>query len=176
MRWFFEKDGTVSGFRVAIAIAVFGIVFVVLGALIFQVEQANARQPFNIDVPEGVTLLKIDDSRYDAGARYVFYTSQRTPEDIAEYYDRKLAEFQNIPVEEATRERCRRIPRDGTIEGYQPGNGTLPYYWTCLFDNTRLFDQSTIIRIYPGQRNDATGENFEGLTRIDYEQFWQAGD
>ncbi|MCU0464299.1 MAG: hypothetical protein MUF38_06990 [Anaerolineae bacterium] len=172
MSWFLDKQGNLSFFRLAIAVAILGGLFLVGGFVLFDLEQRNAQQPLTIEAPAGVELVAVDESRSEQGMRYMYYTTTLNADEVAAYYDRKLAEFQNTPVEEQLRERCRRTPRTGDLQEYTPGNGSLPFYWQCLFDNTRLYDQSTLIRIYPGQRNDATGENYEGITRIDYEQFW----
>lgn len=173
MSWFLDKRGDISPFRVAVAIAIFGGIVLVAGYLIFSLELQNARQPLNIDIPPQSELMAVDDSNFAAGRRLVYYKTTITPEEVAAFYDQKLADFQGIPVTDSMRERCRRQPREGNFRDYVPGNGSLPYYWDCLFDNTRVYDQLTVVRIYPGQRNDATGENFEGSTRIDYEQAWQ---
>jgi len=174
MSWFIDKKtGSLSGFRVAIAIAVFGAIFLVGGYIIFNLELRNAQQPLNIDVPDATELIAVDESNMASGQRIVFYQSTLAADAIAAFYDQKLADFQNTTVQNLMRERCHRQPRDGNDRAYVAGNGSLPFFWQCLFDNSTTYEQSTMIRIYPGQRNDATGENFEGVTRIDYEQFWQ---
>ncbi len=174
MSWFIDKKtGNLSTFRAAVGLAVFGVVVLVSGYLLFGLELRNAQQPLNIDIPPNTELMAVDESNMVGGQRYVFYKTPLTPDEVAAFYDQKLADFQNIPVATKMRESCLRQPREGNIQGYVPGNGSLPYVWKCLFDNTRTYEQSTMISIYPGQRNDETGENFEGVTRIDYEQYWQ---
>jgi len=174
MSWFInKKDGTLSGFRVASGLAVFGVVLLLSGYLLFGLEVRNAQQPLNIDIPPNTELMAVDETNLSAGRRIAFYKTTLSPEEVAAFYDQKLADFQNIPVTDIMRERCRREPRDGDLQGYTPGNGSLPYRWKCLFDNSRTYDQLTTISIYPGQRNDSNGENYEGVTRIDYEQIWQ---
>ena len=174
MSWFVDKKtGSLSTFRTAVAVAIFGGLVLFGGYILFGLELRNAQQPLNIDLPLNTELMAVDDSRFANGQRYVFYKTVLTPDEVATFYDQKLADFQNVPVTTAMRERCMRQPREGNVVGYVPGNGSLPYVWQCLFDNTRTYEQSTMIRIYPGQRNDETGENFEGVTRIDYEQYWQ---
>jgi hypothetical protein len=173
MSWFSDERGNISPFKVAVAIAIFGGIVLIGGYIIFDLELRNARQPLNIDIPSSTELLAVDDSGFATGRRLVFYTTPLPAEEVAAFYDQKLADFQNLPVGNPMRERCRRQPREGNFREYTPGNGSLPYYWDCLFDNTRTYDQFTSIRIYPGQNNSANGENFDGLTRIDYEQAWQ---
>lgn len=173
MTWFLDKSGNLSPFRMAVGLAILGGLVLIGGYVIFGLELQNARQPLNIDVPEQTELLAVDDTNLATGSRLVFYQTAIAAEDVARFYDQKLADFQNVPVDNTMRERCRRQPREGNFPNYVAGDGSLPHYWICLFDNTRTYDQLTTIRIYPGQRNDATGENFEGITRIDYEQAWQ---
>lgn len=173
MSWFLDKRGDISPFKVAVAVAIFGGLIFVGGYIIFDLELRNARQPLNIDIPPNTELVAIDDTNLAIGRRLVFYKTSLPPEEVANFYDRALAQFQNEPVETNMRERCRRQPREGDFRNYKPGDGSLPFYWDCLFDNSQVYDQLTSIRIYPGQRNDATGENFEGSTRIDYDQSWQ---
>lgn len=172
MNWFFDKNGNLSTIRVSIGVAVLGAIVLVGGFFLFQLEIRNAQQPLNVDPPSEATLIAVDDARYAQGARYVFYTATLDADQLAAYYDRKLAEFQRTELNNSQRDRCVRTPTTGTIAGYVAGNGSLPFFWQCLFDNTNIYNQSTLIRIYPGQRNDSTGENYEGVTRIDYEQFW----
>jgi hypothetical protein len=172
MNWFFDKDGNVSTFRVSVGVAVLGAIVLIGGYLLFQLELRNAQQPLNVEPPPEASLVAVDDSRFAQGTRYVFYTATVDADTLARYYDQKLAEFQRTSIDDSQRDRCIRTPANGTITGYVAGNGSLPFFWQCLFDNTNIYNQSTLIRIYPGQRNDATGENYEGVTRIDYEQFW----
>lgn len=170
---FLSRDGNVSVFKIGVAIAIVGVLLVVGGFVLAAIEQNSFRSPLEVPVPPETTLLAIDE--ISASNRIVFYESLLEPEEVYRYYDRLLAEYEGVDINDPNRERCIRNPSRGEFESYTPGNGSVPYQYRCQFQQISLLgiDKATTITIQPGVRNDATGENFEGKTRIDYEQYWE---
>ncbi len=166
---FTSRDGNISIFRVGLTVGILGIFFIVGGLVIFQFEQQTYRQPLEIVPP--VSAQRLAAERITDTAQRVYYQSSQTPEEIVEHYMGLLRDF--YPDEEYVG--CQRTPPLPDIfPNYQPGNGVVPYHFTCVFDRSTFgADQITTVIIHPGVRNDATGENYEGTTRIEYEQFWQ---
>jgi hypothetical protein len=175
--FFFNRNGDLSVFRIGILIAVVGGLMLV-GAVVFTAsDQAAFRTPLEIELPPDTQ--QVGEEALSPISRRVYFESTLSPEAVATYYDTKLAEFlqtQGVDPNDPNRDRCLREPRDDNYQGYVPGNGTVPYEFRCLFQEISLsngIDKSTLVVIQPGVRNDAAGTNYEGTTRIEYEQYWQ---
>jgi hypothetical protein len=175
--FFFNRNGDLSFFRIGILIAVVGGLMLI-GAVVFTAsDQAAFRTPLEIELP--TDTQQVGEEALSPISRRLYFESTLSPEAVAVYYDTKLAEFlqsQGVDPNDPNRDRCLREPRDDNYQGYVPGNGTVPYEFRCLFQQVSLsngIDKSTLVIIQPGVRNDAAGTNYEGTTRIEYEQYWQ---
>jgi len=175
--FFFNRNGDLSFFRIGLLIAAVGGLMLI-GAVVFTAsDQAAFRTPLEIELPSDTQ--QVGEEILSPISRRLYFESALSPEAVAVYYDSKLAEFlqtQGVDPNDPNRDRCLREPRDDNYQGYVPGNGTVPYEFRCLFQQISLsngIDKSTLVVIQPGVRNDAAGTNYEGTTRIEYEQYWQ---
>lgn len=165
---FVGSDGNISIFRVGIIAGVLGAIVIVGGFALFSLEQAANRQPLEVVVPESATLVATEDL---SSFRRLYYESPESPEAIAIFYDGKLTEFYG---DSPDRQFCVRLPSDGTMPGYIEGNGSVPYEFRCLFSASSInIERYTEVLIQPGVRNDTTGEDYSGRTRIELEQIWE---
>jgi hypothetical protein len=166
---FTSRNGDVSLVRIGLFLAVLGILGMVSGYVVYGFEQASYRQPLDVTVPAGATLL--GQESIGLSARRLYYESSQTPEEIVEHFNAELRQYYSS----ADFVSCQRNPRaPQTFPNYRTGNGVITYRFLCSFDRATVgSSQMTTIVIHPGVRNDATGENFEGKTRIEYEQVWE---
>lgn len=177
MAIFMSRDGKVSVVRVGIFLAALGAIVIISGYILFSLEQRRFKSPLNIDLYPGA--VEAGQSTRTSTSRLVFYhVADATPEQVAAYYDGKMLSFYDNSAEDLDRERCDRYPRAPEIfRDYVEGSGNVPYYFACGFadtsDSIGSGSRFTLVRIYPGVRNDSTGMNEEGLTVIVYEQDWQ---
>jgi hypothetical protein len=175
--FFFNRSGDISVFRIGILIAIVGGLMLVGAVVLTASDQAAFRTPLDIELPTETQL--VGEEMLSPVSRRLYFESALSPEAVAAYYDSKLAEFaetQGVNPNDPNRDRCMREPRDDNYPGYVPGNGTVPYEFRCLFQQISLpngIDKSTLVVIQPGVRNNAAGTNYEGTTRIEYEQYWQ---
>ena len=175
--FFFNRNGDLSVFRIGILIAVLGGLMLIGAVVLTASDQAAFRTPLDIELP--TETQQVGEESLSPISRRLYFESTLSPEAVAAYYDSKLVEFIKTQGGDATdpnRDRCLREPRDNNYRGYVPGNGTVPYEFRCLFQEISLsngIDKSTLVIIQPGVRNDALGTNYEGTTRIEYEQYWQ---
>lgn len=175
--FFFNRSGDLSFFRIGILIAVIGGLMLV-GAVVFTAsDQAAFRTPLDIALP--AETQQVGEEILSPISRRLYFESALSPEAAAAYYDSKLAEFaqsEGNDPNDPNRDRCLREPRSGNYQGYVPGDGRVPYEFRCLFQQISLsngMEKWTLVFIQPGVRNDAAGTNYEGTTRIEYEQYWQ---
>lgn len=171
--FFLNREGDLSIFRIGILIAIVGGVLIVGGFVLASAEQASYRAPLDIEPPPDTVQLFEED--LSPVTRRLYFESLMSPEDVSRYYDAELAELQGLPLGDLNRDRCIRSPRDGNYQTFVPGNGSVPYEFQCIFQQVSLLgvDRSTFVRIHPGVRNDEDGTNYEGTTRIYYDQLWQ---
>lgn len=175
--FFLNRNGDLSVIRIGILFAAIGGLMLVAAVIFTASDQAAFRTPLDVELPGETNLL--GEETLSPISRRLYYASTLAPENIAAFYDAKLAEFvqaQGLNSNDPNRDRCLREPRSGNYQGYVAGNGTVPYEFRCLFQQVSLsngIDKSTLVVIQPGVRNDATGADNEGTTRIEYEQYWQ---
>ncbi|MEQ8677575.1 MAG: hypothetical protein RLP44_13740 [Aggregatilineales bacterium] len=175
MAVFVNREGNISLFRVGAALAIFGILVIVGGFLLFQVEQQGYKSPLNIELYPGSQELGI--SSQNRTTRTVIYTiPDAESEAVADYYDEKLVEHDGTNANSLNRERCLRFPSaEGEIfEDFVEGAGVVPYYYRCLFNDTGLnVTRWTTVTIHPGVLNSETGMDTRGTTVVTYEQRWE---
>jgi hypothetical protein len=169
MAFFSSRGGDISIVRVGLFFGVLGLVIIVSGYVVYGFEQASYRHPLEVAPPQDATLIAQE--AVSEGARRLYYQSNQSPEDIVEYYNAQLREYYSAEDFVA----CQRSPRAPQMfANYHAGNGVIPYQFTCAFDRSTVGgSQTTTIVIHPGVRNNATGENFEGTSRIEYTQVWE---
>lgn len=157
--------------RIGIIAAIFGVVFVIAGLVLFSIEQESYRSPLVIDPPQGAIFR--GEERLGGTNNRLYYETTASVDEVVAYYNQLMAEFYQG---EEFPERCRRNPA-GTafFPDYAPGNGIVPFQHRCLFQRSgiRGVERSTEVFIQPGVRNDATGMDNTGLTRIEHVQYWQ---
>jgi hypothetical protein len=96
-----------------------------------------------------------------------------TADAVAAFYQAELDRHYGQNASTIGRQLCVRTPPIGSYSDFQEGQGTLPFHFDCMFDNTFLTNvQFTKVRIHPGVRNDAENINYEGSVLITYEQQW----
>jgi hypothetical protein len=166
----FNKDGNVSVIRIGTYIAVFGVLVVVFAAIVFFIDQNARRSPLDIDAPPGAEYHGRNTS--GATSQFEFYTipiDQMTVEDVTQYYNDLLSEFDRT----GDFELCVRSPSQGNYRNYAEGNGQVPYQFNCIFDNSGFnTTQFTQVTIQPGVFRPEADQNTEGLVVIRYEQQW----
>lgn len=158
-----------SIFRLGLIGAAVGVFIIIAGIVIFNLERASRRQPLEIAVPESANFL-VREELFGSGQRLYYQTSDN-PESVAAFYTRLMQEFYNDDSQG-----CVRLPpgSDTVNSNYSEGNGVVPFEYRCFFDNSSTdITQHTEILIQPGVRNDQTGEDFTGTTRIEHEQYWE---
>ncbi|GEM_PF-550444 len=176
MRFLLNREGNISVFRVGVIFGILGIFTLGFGFLSLQLEIAYRSQPFNVPLYANATELSREQSPLRTTGQLVYYmVTGALPEDIAEFYQQELDKHlgQSSSSSSQDRQECVRAPFEGNFDTYIEGNGTIPYYYDCIFDNTFLDNtQVTKVRIHPGVRNDTTGLNLENSVVIIYDQSW----
>jgi hypothetical protein len=156
-------------FRVGIIIGIVGILVVFGGFVIyFLIDQGSRQVPLDIPVYAGAQ----DWGRSDRGgqSRSLFYRiPNATPEQVAEYYNQKLREFNGNDEEQ-----CVRLPDQGNFLDFEAGvEGVAPYQFVCLFDRSSgNTTQYTRVVIQPGAFDEDPAVNAEGMTVVEYDQNW----
>lgn len=159
------RDGSISVFRISIVAALLGALFIVGGVILFTLEQAANRQPLEIAVPESAERRGVENRT--PNNRRIYFETTDTPEQVAEFYNRLLSEFYNDPRDQRG---CQRFNYEGAV----PGSGRVPFEFKCMFTvDAQGIERWTEVLIQPGVRNDATGEDYTGTTRIEHEQYWE---
>ncbi len=175
MAVFVNREGNISLFRVGAALATFGILVIVGGFLIFQVEQQGYKSPLNIDLYPG--SQELGTNTLNSTSRVVIYTvPDADTESVAAYYDDKLVEHEGSNANDLNRERCLRFPAgNGEIfSDFEEGTGVVPYFYRCIFNDSGLnVTRWTQVTIHPGVINNETGMDTRGMTVIEYEQRWE---
>jgi hypothetical protein len=173
MNFLLGRDGKISVFRVGVAAAVLGILFIVGGIIIFSIEQTTYAQPLNIDpYPNAIDWGTIVYSNTSRSLR--FKIPNKTPEDVVAYYQQKLDEFYGKDTSDPNA-KCQRIPAAGNSPDYDPTKSDkVPYYYTCMFDRSGFNTlQSTQVKIQPGVKNSDPKLDSEGATVVSHDQQWQ---
>ncbi len=175
MAVFVNREGNLSMLRIGIALVGFGVVVIIGGFLLFQIEQQRYKSPLSIDTYPEAQELGIN--RITSTAREVIYTVTDTdPSTVADFYDDLLIEHEGTSANDINREQCLRFPPgDGEIfDDFQEGTGVMPYFYRCIFNDTGFnASRLTQVTVAPGVLNNTTGNDFRGLTMITYEQQWE---
>lgn len=169
MSIFMGRDGSISIFRLALAVALIGFLFIGGAAVTFFVDQSSRQSPLDIEpFPGAEALGEIPAS--GSARSLIFRVRDATPEQVAEYYQQKLTEFSGDDPQE-----CARIPRSGVYPEAQGRNDIVPYQFICHFDRSGFrATQYTKVTIQPGIFSTDPAANTLGFTMIEHEQRWQS--
>jgi hypothetical protein len=169
MGFFVNREGGVSIFRVGSVVAVVGILAILGGILSFTLDQSSRKQALVIEPFPGAVLISEQNLMSNVRER-LYQISSVDPAEVADFYDRSLADFYGVGFNDLERDRCVRIPGEGNALGYQPGTDQVPYFFTCMFDNAGFFaSQNTRIVVQPG----ILALNTEGTTLIQHVETWE---
>jgi hypothetical protein len=160
----FTRQGF-SLLRLGLIVGAIGIIAVAAGGVSFYMDQASRQVPLEIDVYPG-SLPAGQEQVHSTLRRQYFRVVGVSPDEVAGYYQQKLDEFTE------PNETCVREPRVGEYPSNQPN--TVPFQFICHFDNSGFRStQYTTVTIQPGVFNRDPARNTEGMTVIEYEQYWQ---
>lgn len=170
-----NKQGTLSYFRLGVLVSMIGLLAVLAGFVFWQLEHQARRSPFNVAVFPNAEEIRRDDN--SATQRNIIFRVQAPPEDVVAFYqaelDRHLDQDPRDPLRGNTHTLCVRVPVAGEFTDYAAGDGTLPFYHRCGFDNAFFgSQQSTVVEIQPGVRADNLDIDNTGYTFIIYDQRW----
>lgn len=165
MRFFLGRDGNLSMLRIGTLVAILGVLVVVVGFILVQVDLATRRSPLQVEPFPGSEEWYAQER--GANSRVVVYRIPNiTAEEVATYYRGELAEFYGS----AENQDCVRFPTAGNYEEFNRGEAVPPYRFSCMFDRSGFqTSQYTRVNIEPG----IAANESEGYTLVEYEQFWQ---
>lgn len=169
MSIFVNREGSLSIVRIGGAIAVIGVLVIVAGFVLFQIEQQRFKSPLDVDVYPNARNWRTSE---DTGTfRRVWYYAEGIPADeVFAFYEQEIDSYYDGDENED----CERYPRIGEFSDYEPGGDTVPYYYACMFNDSQYNNNRyTLVRILPGVFDPETGNDYDGDTFIEYEQSWQ---
>lgn len=159
----FTRDG-LSLFRVGLIVGGIGLVAVIAGAVSFYVDLAARQVPLEIEPYPGAIPAGQEQIRENQRRQY-FRVVDVDAEEVATYYQQELAEFDSETA-------CIRQPPEGEFRTTQANS--VPFQYICNFDNSGFRStQYTRVTIQPGIFNPDPSRNTEGMTVIEYVQYWQ---
>lgn len=168
------RDGKISIFRVGIAAAVLGVLFAIGGFVVFALEGNTYKSPLFIDPYPGAQQWGDPKNLSDSERTIPYQIKGATPEQVLEYYQKKLDDIYHQDPNEPNA-KCQRFPPTGNFpdfDNHKPG--VVAYYYSCAFERTGFrASQSTIVTIQPGIHNDDPKLNTEGMTIVQYTQQWE---
>jgi hypothetical protein len=156
-------------FRIGIIVGIVGIVVVIGGFFIyFLLDQGSRQSPLVIPTYPGAEDWGLT-PRGQWAQSQLYRIPGATPEDVANYYNQKLTEFNGNSDEQ-----CVRVPGEGNFPNYDPNTpGVAPYQFVCMFDRSYWSaTQYTRVTIQPGSFNEDPALNSEGMTVVEYDQHW----
>lgn len=161
------QQGRFSILRIALIIGVLGVAVVAAGVVAFFSDQASRQVPLEV-APYPGALFSGERKFGENRRQQYFRVVDATPDVVTQYYQQKLNEHYGNSDEQ-----CVRVPREGEME-IQEGVNAVPYYFRCNFDRSGFFaSQYTTVTIFPGMHNDDPDQNTEGMTVVEYDQYWQ---
>lgn len=156
-----------SMIRVGLIAGGIGIGFILLGVLAFLSDQAARRAPFDVALYPGAVMWGMSDVA--PTSRTVIYRVPAVdPQLVANWYQLRLNEHNGDQSG-----RCVRVPPAGEYPLDAANPLSIPYRFTCVFDNSSLNSQQyTQVVIYPGAANPDPEKDSTGMTVIEYQQQW----
>lgn len=175
MSVFVNRDGSISIVRVGTIAAVLGVLFAVAGFIWFSLEQQRFESPLEVDLYPGAETWGGPEELGPGLQRSTYRVPGADAEAVAVYYNDAMYDYYDTSANEAANdERCQRFPVQDVFDEYEAGNGLVPFYYVCLFNDSEFGNNRyTQVTIQPGVRNDETGLDTTGNTVLVYEQFWQ---
>ena len=162
----YDKRNKISIVKVSLLVIICGALFIVGAGVALEVQRQTLRQPLFPDLPEGAQQWGVIEA-YRPGAQNVYYTVPG--EDV----EGIVAHYRSIAAARGNDEKCVRTPAVGNFPDYQPGNGFVPYTYSCLMANSSFdADQSTEVTVQPGVFNEDPNLNSDGSVVIVYQQTW----
>lgn len=169
-----DKRGNLSVIRVSLVFAFIGAIFLIGGFLSFTIDQESRRSPFFPELPPGAQQWGVPDPLGVTSQRVFYRVDGGDMDAIVAFYNERIASHYGISVGEPGGERCHRFPPVGDFPDHEPGDGTVPFYYTCMFDRGGLnMQQFTQVTIQPGASDTDPFRDSEGAVVIIYEQRWQ---
>lgn len=156
-----------STIRIGLIAGGIGVGFIVLGVLAFLGDQAARRAPFDVALYPGAQEWGLSDLS-EASRTVLYRVPGVDPQLVANWYQLKLNEHNGDDSG-----RCVRVPPAGEYP-VDPSNPlSIPYRFTCVFDNSSINSQQfTQVVIYPGVANPDPDKDSSGMAVIEYQQRW----
>lgn len=180
-----DKNGALSPIRLSIFAGALGLIVLVVSVAGFFLDQESRRSPYFPPVPSGVEQwgYPVQEGKY---RQQVYYRTQSmSVEEVAAFYDEQMLAHYGNSADDASAERCKRFPENGTFADPQVNSFgetvrsdydpmTQPaYHYACMFDRSGFnTSQWTKVTIYPGLPNEDPALNSEGYTVIWFQQEW----
>ena len=163
MNFLLGRDGSISVLRVGAFAAIFGIIMIVGGILLFYIDRASHQIPYDIDPYPGAVRW-IEQPQSETSRRVVYRVEGASVDDVAAYYQKKLTEL-------SAGDACVRDPSTGNFDVYDRGDRSIPpYRYYCMFDRSGFqITQTTRVNIEPG----VASNNSVGMILVEYAQNWQ---
>ncbi|MEP7291201.1 MAG: hypothetical protein ABI835_05430 [Chloroflexota bacterium] len=162
-----KRKGGLSIVRISIIAAVIGIALIAVAAISFYLDQRSHQAPFEI-APYPAAAYWGESNKRDT-SRNIFYLTADLPEQVALYYQQKMADHYGNNDQS-----CVRLPATGIVQESETNPNIAPFIYRCMFDNSGFnSSQYTQVEIYPGRADDNPALNAEGMTIVKYEQQWQ---
>lgn len=161
-----DRNGNLSIIRVGTLAAIIGVLFVVVGVVLFSLDRASHQVPLDIDAYPGATLW-YQTPTSNTSRSVVYQIKDATADQVAEFYQNKMNAF-NGAGDTST---CVRLPSTGNFVEFDRGQKDVaPYQYSCMFDRSGFqISQYTRVNIQPGIASNQT----EGMVIVEYEQNWQ---
>lgn len=175
MSIFVNRDGSISVVRVGTVTAFLGVVFVVAGFIWFSLEQQRFGSPLDVDLYPGAEVWGGTEELGPGLERSTYRVPGVDAETVTAFYNDAMYDYYGTSATEAANdEECQRFPVQDIFDDYEEGNGLVPFYYLCLFNDSEFGNNRyTQVMIQPGVRNDETGLDTTGNTVLVYEHYWQ---
>lgn len=173
--FFTNKEGDVSVFRIGVLAGALGLIAIIIGVVFWNLEHHARKSAFSVALhPNMVEVRRVEHTPYH---RTILYQLEGNADQVATFYqaqlDKHLNQNPTDPMRGNTHTLCVRVPSGGEFTDYRPGNGLVPYYHRCDFDNSFYGShQSTMIEIQPGVIDPENDIDYTGLVWVLYEQRW----
>lgn len=173
--FFTNKQGDISVIRIGVLAGVLGFLAIIIGIVFWNLEHHARKSPFHVaPYPSLTEVRRVEHTPYH---RTILYQINGNADQVANYYqaqlDQHLNQDPNDPVRGNQHTLCVRVPASGEFSDYEPGNGKVPFYHRCDFDNSFYGShQTTMIEIQPGVLDPVNDIDYTGMVWVIYEQRW----
>ena len=162
------RDGNISLLRVGTLVGIVGILLIGGGIAAYVLDQNSYKVPLEVEpFPAAESWGNVRQA--GSSRRLVFRIPNAAPEDVVNYYEQRLREFEGNDTQG-----CTRVPATGEFEQSRSDSSIAPYSFTCLFQRTGIgASQQTTVKIQPGVSNSDPQLNTLGMTVVEHSQRWQ---